>query len=237
MEKIIQWQLMLYAMTAAGLVGVAGLLVTNFTYKRMLKHESHLTNTKDRWLLLCRRKDRLIHRMNRFVWYPALASTCFLLLENLFWKLAKEYGRLPGIYVYAGIGIPLGLLILRMALDISYKEEQALQSLADYVENPGKQFGAGPELVSSGKEVRKEKRISLKAAKAAKAAERGEEKPERRTNPGEQRSVGLSQQEQQVFDQITEGIRQSAAADSRFKKMLTPEETEIMKEIIREFMN
>ena len=40
-----------------------------------------------------------------------------------------------------------------------------------------------------------------------------------------------------MVEQIVGSIRQTAAAGSHFSKMLSPEEEEIMREIIREFMN
>lgn len=40
-----------------------------------------------------------------------------------------------------------------------------------------------------------------------------------------------------VVDQIAESIRQTAAAGSHFSRMLEPEEEEILREIIREFMD
>ena len=43
--------------------------------------------------------------------------------------------------------------------------------------------------------------------------------------------------QEEVVDKITSSIRQTAASGSHFSKMLTPEEEEIMREIIREFMN
>ena len=43
--------------------------------------------------------------------------------------------------------------------------------------------------------------------------------------------------QEEVVDKITSRIRQTAASGSHFSKMLTPEEEEIMREIIREFMN
>ena len=48
------------------------------------------------------------------------------------------------------------------------------------------------------------------------------------------RKVSLKEQ---VVDKITASIRQTAASGSHFSKMLTPEEEEIMREIIREFMD
>ena len=43
--------------------------------------------------------------------------------------------------------------------------------------------------------------------------------------------------QEEIVDKITRSIRQTAATGSHFSKMLSPEEEEIMREIIREFMN
>ena len=43
--------------------------------------------------------------------------------------------------------------------------------------------------------------------------------------------------QEEVVEKITSSIRQTAATGSHFSKMLSPEEEEIMREIIREFMN
>ena len=42
--------------------------------------------------------------------------------------------------------------------------------------------------------------------------------------------------QEEIVDRITRSIRQTAATGSHFSKMLSPEEEEIMREIIREFM-
>ena len=41
---------------------------------------------------------------------------------------------------------------------------------------------------------------------------------------------------EEIVEHIADSIRQTAAAGSHFSGMLTPEEDEIMREIIREFM-
>lgn len=40
----------------------------------------------------------------------------------------------------------------------------------------------------------------------------------------------------EMVDQIARSIRETAAVGSRFSKLLTPEEEELMREVIREFM-
>lgn len=44
-------------------------------------------------------------------------------------------------------------------------------------------------------------------------------------------------EKEEIVEHIADSIRQTAAAGSHFSRMLTPEEQEIMREIIREFMN
>ena len=43
--------------------------------------------------------------------------------------------------------------------------------------------------------------------------------------------------QEEMVEKITASIRQTAATGSHFSKMLSPEEEEIMREIIREFMD
>lgn len=100
------------------------------------------------------------------------------------------------LYLYIGTAVPAVLLLLRQALDFSYKEELVMTSLADYVE----------QVRTWVEEV-----------------------------PVPQKNDPVLQEE--IVDKITRSIRQTAATGSHFSKMLSPEEEEIMKEIIREFMN
>ena len=100
------------------------------------------------------------------------------------------------LYLYIGAAVPVVLLLLRQALDFSYKEELVMASLADYVEQVRTWVEEVP--VAENRILFCRKRI---------------------------------------VDKITRSIRQTAATGSHFSKMLSPEEEEIMREIIREFMN
>ena len=111
LEKIMDLHILLYSMSAIGAVGAIGMLVTNLTYRRMLKSTgSKITgnrssgnagrvNLKEKWLNLWKTRDRLLHRMNRLVWYPALLSTAALGgAEYLSFALKLEEG-LPLTYL------------------------------------------------------------------------------------------------------------------------------------------
>ena len=188
LETIMKLNIPLYVMTSMGCIGGLGMLATNLTYRRMIRNTQRLQNLKEKWLNLWKSRDRLWHRMNRFVWYPSLFCT-FLLALSVFLnsRLGHREG-LPMLYLYIGAAVPVALLLLRQGLDFSYKEELVMASLADYVEQVRTWVEEVPVL------------------------------------------------QEEIVDKITRSIRQTAATGSHFSKMLSPEEEEIMREIIREFM-
>ena len=128
------------------------------------------------------------------VWYPSLLSTA--LLGAAFWFFNRNQEGLSLGYLYVGAIIPAALLLLRQALDFTYKEELLMNTLVDYVE----QVRTWVEEIPA-------------PAKVDEA------------------------EKEEIVEHIAESIRQTAAAGSHFSRMLTPEEQEIMREIIREFMN
>lgn len=196
LEKMMNLHILLYGMAALGVLGAIGMLATHLTYRRSLKSTQTGSKLKEKWLNQWKTRDRLLHRMNRMVWYPALLSTIFLCAAiYLNGKLRMTQG-LPLRYLYVGSVIPIGLLLLRQALDFSYQEELVMNTLVDYVE---------------------QMRNWVEEIPAAK-----------KTDPVLQ---------EEIVDKITDSIRQTAASGSHFSKMLTAEEEQIMREIIREFMN
>jgi hypothetical protein len=196
LEKIMNLQILLYCMAAVGAFGAIGMLATHLTYRRMMKNTGHLKNLKEKWLNLWKSRDRLMNRMNRLVWYPSLFSTGLLGLALLISARLKQSDGLPMRYLYVGAVIPVLLLLLRHALDFTYKEELVMNSLGDYIERM---------------------RTWVEEIPAPK-----------KKDPALQ---------EEVVEKITASIRQTAASGSHFSKMLSPEEEEIMREIIREFMD
>lgn len=196
LETIMSLRIPLYAMAAVGCMGMLGMLATNLTYRRIIRNTEKLHNLKEKWLNLWKSRDRLLRRMNRFVWYPSMISFLLLGLAIFLntWLDMKE-GLSIG-YLYIGAAVPVFLMVLRQGLDFSYKEELVMATLADYVEQMRTWVEEVPAAEKTDPVLREE-----------------------------------------IVDRITESIRQTAATGSHFSKMLTPEEEEIMREIIREFMN
>jgi hypothetical protein len=195
LETILDMQILLYAMAALGVLGALGMSATHLTYRRILKSTNAAAGLKEKWLNLWKTRDKLLNRMNRMVWYPSLL--CVLLLGGAFalTTVLERPEGLPLYYLYVGTAVPVVLLLLRGALDFTYKEELVLESLVDYVEHARVLVEERPEVHRKDPILREE-----------------------------------------VVDQIAESIRQTAATGSHFSRMLAPEEEEILREVIREFM-
>lgn len=195
LENIMHLQVLLYCMAVLGAAGAIVMLATHLTYRRTLRKNNGVKNLKEKWLNLWKTRDRLLRRMNLLVWIPSLLSTALLGLSLFLTTFLGLEEGLPLRYLYLGTAVPIGLLLIRQALDFTYKEELLMNSLADYVE----QARTWVEEISEPKKM----------------------------DPVLQ---------EEVVEKITSSIRQTAATGSHFSKMLSQEEEEIMREIIREFM-
>ena len=196
LEKIMNLHLLLYAMLVLGGLGALGMLTTHLTYRRLIRKNTDVrSNLKEKWMKLWKTRDKLLNRMNRLVWYPSLFCTVLLGLAFFLSSGNTKWDGMPLAYLYVGALIPAVLLLLRQALDFTYREELLINTLSDYVEHV---------------------RTWVEEVPVA-------EKP----NEAEK---------EEIVEHIAQSIRQTAAAGSHFSMMLTPEEEEIMREIIREFM-
>ena len=196
LEKFMNMHVLLYAMVSIGALAAIIMLATNLTYRRFIKSTKTVNSLKEKYLNLWAGRDKLLHRMNRLVWYPSLTTTALLILSLYLVTKGDFQEGLPLTYLYVGAMVPVVLMLVRHGLDFSYMEDLLVHSLADYVD-----------------------------------AYIGE----RRKFPKEEKVDPVLQEE--VVEQITSSIRQTAATGSHFSRMLSSEEEEIMREIIREFMN
>lgn len=205
LERIMELQLLLYVMTVLGVAGGVGMLAVHLTYRRAMGKTKAVMNLKEKWLSLWKTRDKLMNRMNLLVWLPSLMSSVCLGLALFLTSRLKIQEGLSLQYLYIGTAVPILLLLLRQALDFTYREELVMNSLADYI-----------------LQVRARREDAVSARKAE--------------------SVAVSEKmdpvlQEEMVEKITASIRQTAATGSHFSKMLSPEEEEIMREIIREFMD
>ena len=205
LERIMDLHLLLYTMTALGALGAVGMLAVHLTYRRAMRKTKAVMNLKEKWLNLWKTRDRLLNRMNLLVWGPSLLSAgCLGLALFLATRLELKDG-LSMQYLYIGTAVPVILLLLRQALDFTYREDLVMNSLADSILQA---------------RAKKEEAATSRRASETVVCEK--------QDPAFQ---------EEMVEKITASIRQTAATGSHFSKMLSPEEEEIMREIIREFMN
>lgn len=129
-DKLLDMQVLLYCMIMAGVLGAVGMFLVNRSYKQKVKVAQQISQMKEKWLNLWKSRDTLLHRMNRWVWYPSLACIFFLGLA----VILTSDGPGDGVsmkYLYTGLMVPVSLLLLRQALDISYRGELLVDSMAD----------------------------------------------------------------------------------------------------------
>ena len=204
LERVMELHILLYLMAVLGTAGAVGMLAEHLAYRRAMRRTKAVTNLKEKWLNLWKTRDRLMGKMNLLVWLQSLLAVCCLGLALFFNSRLEQSEGISLQYLYVGTAVPVALLVLRQALDFTYREELVMNSLADYI------FQA------------KTKKEEPPAA--------------RRYTPAASVKTDPVLREEMV-EHIAASIRQTAATGSHFSKMLSPEEEEIMREIIREFMD
>lgn len=112
LEKVMELHFLLYAMMLMGGLGALGMLTTHLTYRRMIRKNTEVkSNLKEKWTNLWKTRDRLLNRMNRFVWYPSLSVSLFLdWLFFLYSKDVRDGTEMPLAYLYVAAIIPTALL-------------------------------------------------------------------------------------------------------------------------------
>ena len=133
LERIMELQLLLYVMTVLGVAGGVGMLAVHLTYRRAMGKTKAVMNLKEKWLSLWKTRDKLMNRMNLLVWLPSLMSSVCLGLALFLTSRLKLQEGLSLQYLYIGTAVPILLLLLRQALDFTYREELVMNSLADYI--------------------------------------------------------------------------------------------------------
>lgn len=192
--KLLDMQIFLYCMIACGALGAVGMVLVNRKYRKRLKLAEHMGNLKKKWKELWNSQSTFLHHMNRWVWYPSLACLFFFGTSFLLNVGSGPGDGLALRYLYVGMAVPLGLLLLRQGLDFSYRGELMIDSVADYVEET--------------MDIMEEKQVNDIPPRAR----------------------------DEMVEHIAKSIKESAATQGKFGLLLSPEEEEIMREIIREFM-
>ena len=260
LEFCVKQNVFLYAMIAAGIAGVWCLFWNNRFYTRAIRDLGRLKEPKSKWtrsvLETCQRKAHPFSNAGAFMRsqiaqgrsagmaVPTLLRgsqnmilTVLALSILSLWAIYRyRYGEAE-LMRYLGTGIALagGLVFFRLCLDFGGKEEILLNGWTDYLEN---EFAAMKQSAVL-ETVQQTERQPVQAEAMAQAGT-GAAKTKTQTAGSEsakERNELFADPEQEArISKVREGIRQTAAAESRFAGMLTPEEEKLMREIISEYV-
>ena len=133
-------------------------------------------------------------------------------------------------YLGTGIALAGGLVFFRLCLDFGGKEEILLNGWTDYLEN---EFAATKQsaVLETVQPVQAET-----MAQAGTGAAKAKPQTAGSESAKERNELFADPEKEARISKVREGIRQTAAAESRFAGMLTPEEEKLMREIISEYV-
>ncbi|MDD3279398.1 MAG: hypothetical protein PHG16_11050 [Lachnospiraceae bacterium] len=246
LQTFIDMKLFIYGMIAFGVAGLWSLLASNHFYNLALRDLRRMDKPKAKWtrktleegkkrkhlkaesfiraqLWEARQTGMRVFRI-RQVTETSVCGCLALFILGTYAVLHCEYA-LYVIYQYAWIAgcIAAGLVMIRYCMSMNEKEEVLVEGWKDYMENSAV---CEPE-VETVKESITVRDVSKKP-EDIKGRARGRAEPKRFP-------VTPAPQEDQI-SKIANGIRESAAADSRFAGALTPEEEKLLRDVIREYL-
>ena len=237
LEFCVKQNVFLYAMIAAGIAGVWCLFWNNRFYTRAIRDLGRLKEPKSKWtrsvLETCQRKAHPFSNAGAFMRSQIAQALSILSL----WAIYRyRYGEAE-LMRYLGTGIALagGLVFFRLCLDFGGKEEILLNGWTDYLEN---EFAATKQSVVL-ETVQQTERQPVQAetmAQAGTGAAKAKPQTAGSESAKERNELFADPEKEARISKVREGIRQTAAAESRFAGMLTPEEEKLMREIISEYV-
>lgn len=237
LRELMDQNVFFYGMIAAGVLGLWCLIWSNRFYEKAIRDVKNLPEVKGSWMknVLLSYQERMqrgqkvanteafiraellnsrtlglpLHKMKRVSGY--MAYCCMLLIGAAAYSVYRLDYSSDRLYpsLFLGIGIVGGLLLLKQTLAFGDKEDMLLDGWIDYLEN---QESPLYEAVES--DVGLEKPIITESS-----LDENDRK-----------------QEEEMIARVEAGIRQTAATESRFSKMLSPEEESVIREVIREYL-
>lgn len=232
LREFMNQNLFLLGMLAAGVLSAWCVFWTSRFYDRAIRDFRRLPDPRSKWMKemleqISNRKEKLrnpevfihmrmmsgktfgiyLHQIKRA--YGYMIGVCLLfLLAGLYTAIVYQAPLFVMYQHIAAAGIVIfGSLLLRQIFGLGGKEEMVLEGWMDYLENETA-LTVGKRTVESGEEM--EKMIVKPAAH--------------------------SEEEEERIACVEAGIRQTAAAESKFSHLLTPEEEDVMREVIREYL-
>lgn len=223
LHEWMEQNLLLYGMIAAGILGVLCIAMVDRFYSRAMRDLRRITEPKGKWT-----KEFLNEYQMRLTREQKINN------PEVFIRTQLVKGKVFGINLHKwkqgiGFGALLCFLLMMAAVYGTYRYEEAELMRYQYI-----LVGAGIfALLLLMKQfmgfISKEDIILDGLMDYM-------ENTSRVPKPEIQIEQVREQTREELINRVTEGIQQTAASETKFSHMLTPEEEHIMREVIREYL-
>lgn len=215
---------LLYSIAAATTLGVLGLLIVNSFYEKVIRDTGRIDEPKGKW-------------MKSFLKNYQLRLTKNQKIQNAeaFIRTQLLAGKSLGVFVYrlkrwTGYLSFVSFLIMAVAIFGTYRH-----GFTDLVRYQYLLAGVGSlSLTLLFRQFlgfsNKEDMILDSLTDHMENSTRQESKLDK------QASAAANRNKEQMIAQVTEGIKQTAASGNKFSHLLTPEEEDIMRDVIKEYL-
>lgn len=215
--------ILLYGMLAVGVYGIVCISVVNRFYSKAIRDLHRMNEPKGKWtkefLSVYQgrlKKEQVLRNPEAFI-RSQMARGKMFHIDLFKWK--------QGI----GIGAVFSFLLMVVAVYGSYQYEEVQWSRYQYG-----MVGAGIFvlllLLKQFMGFMTKEDVLLDGL--VDYIENSKQEPQAQVSMEELKE----QTREELIEQVTEGIRQTAASDTRYSHLLTPEEEHIMREVIREYL-
>jgi len=221
-ENLLDNHALFYAIAGITALGVIGLLIVNSFYDRIIRDIGRMDTPKGKWMKLFMKNYQV-----------KLAKQQRIQNAEAFIRTQLLAGKSLGVFVYrikrwTGYLSFISFLIMSGAVFATYRYGYTDLSRYQYIL-------AGVGSLSLSLLFRQFLGFGSKEDMIIDSLT---DYMENENAPAEQtvKVNSNNRQKEKMIAQVTEGIKQTAASDNKFSHLLTPEEEEIMRDVIKEYL-
>lgn len=224
LQNLMEQNVLLYGMIGAGIFGIFCIAMVNCFYSRTIRDLHRITEPKGKWTKEFLNEYQMRHAREQEITNPEVfirtqlirGKVCGLGLQK--WKQGVGYGAL------------LCFLLMMSAVYGTYHYQEAELVRYQYILTGAGIFSLLLLLKQFMGFLNKEDMILDGLMDYMENTSRSP------NDDGGGLEAVKEQTREELIERVTEGIRQTAAAETKFSHMLTPEEEHIMREVIREYL-
>lgn len=223
LHNLMEQNVLFYGMIGAGILGIFCIVMVNRFYSQAIRDLRRITEPKGKWTKeflneyqLRRTKEQEINNPEVFIRTQLVRGrVCGMGLQK--WKQGIGYGAL------------LCFLLMMSAIYGTYHYQEAELVRYQYIL-------AGTGIFALLLLLRQFMGFMNKEDMILDGLMDYMENTSRAPDLVMEQEAVKEQTREELIDRVTEGIRQTAASETKFSHMLTPEEEHIMRDVIREYL-